>query len=218
MRGRLITFEGPEGSGKSTHVKCLAGRLRRLGYTVLITREPGGTPVGEAVRHVLQHDAAGETIVPEAEALLFVACRAQLVRTVILPALKKGLWVLCDRFADSTSAYQGYGRGLGAAAMRQLNEFAVDGARPDATILLDIDVRRGLQRLGARNVATRAKHDRIERESLRFHRKVLAGYRDLARKNPRRFIVIPADRDQREVETDIWRQLKKKLGIRPARG
>lgn len=216
MRGRLITFEGPEGSGKSTHAAKLAARLRRLGRRVLVTREPGGTPVGEAIRRVLQHDLAGESMVPEAEALLFVACRAQLVRAVILPALRRGIWVVCDRYGDSTVAYQGYGRRLGVAAMRRLNDFAVDGARPDATVLLDIAVRRGLERLGERNAATRASHDRIERESLRFHRQVLAGYRDLARRDSRRFIVVDADRDRATVERDIWQRLRRRLGIGPA--
>jgi dTMP kinase len=213
MKGKLITFEGPEGSGKSTHVKRLAARLRRQGIRVLVTREPGGTPVGEAIRHVLQHDKVGESMAPEAEALLFVACRAQLVRTVILPALKKGIWVLCDRFIDSTTAYQGYGRNLGAPAIEALNDFAIDGAEPDVTIFLNIDVRKGFLRLGQRNAATRASHDRIERECLRFHEKVLAGYRDLARKNRRRFLVVDADRDREAVAADIWRKLRDKTGL-----
>jgi len=217
VRGKLITFEGPEGSGKSTHIKRLAARLRRLGYRVVTTREPGGTPVGEAIRHVLQHDAAGETMVPEAECLLFEACRAQLVHTVILPALKRGAWVLCDRYIDSTTAYQGYGRRLGAPTMQRLNEFAIGEAVPDATILMDMDVKRGLQRLGQRNAATRAKHDRIERESLTFHRKVMAGYRALARQNQKRFVVVNADRDMDAVDADIWDRLRKRMDILKAR-
>ena len=218
MIGKLITFEGPEGSGKSTQVKRLAARLRRTGFKVIVTREPGGTPLGEAIRRVLQHDKVGEAMTPEAEALLFVACRAQLVRSVILPALNKGCWVLCDRFSDSTTAYQGYGRKLGVAAMQDLNEFAVGKAVPAVTILMDIDVRRGLQRLGQRNAAARTSHDRIERENLRFHRAVMSGYRELVRREPRRFIVVDADRDMAVVESAIWQQLQKRMQIRKRAG
>jgi len=137
MKGLFITFEGPEGSGKSTHVARLAKRLKKSGYEVLMTREPGGTIAGEAIREVLQYDRRGEQVSPETETLLFIASRAQLVRTIIMPALKRGVCVICDRFADSTIAYQGYGRGLDVSSLVKLNDFAINGAVPDLTILLD---------------------------------------------------------------------------------
>ena len=147
-KGRFITLEGPEGSGKSTHAQRLAERLRRQGHAVLCTREPGGTRTGEIIRNVLQHDQAGEAICPAAETLLFAASRAQLVQHVILPALRQGQWVISDRFADSTTAYQGYGRGFDLAAIGAINAFAIDGAEPDLTFLLDVNVALGRDRRG----------------------------------------------------------------------
>jgi dTMP kinase len=151
--GQFITFEGPEGGGKSTHIKRLAARLKALGHEVLLTREPGGTPTGEAIRGILQHDHTGEAICPEAELLLFEASRAQLVRTVILPALQKGVWVLCDRFADSTTAYQGYGRGFDLETILMLNQHAMGDCVPALTLLMDIEVQVGRERLAQRNLA-----------------------------------------------------------------
>lgn len=204
QKGLFITFEGPEGSGKSTHMGRLAERLEGMGVTVRRTREPGGTPTGEAIRDILQHDAAGEDLTAAAEVLLFEASRAQLVQTLIKPALARGECVLCDRFADSTTAYQGYARGLGVEAMLGLNAFAVQGLEPDVTVLLDIDVARGFERLGERNRATNAKRDRIEREAVEFHEQVRAGYLDLARRWPDRFRVVNADRDTDVVAADVW--------------
>lgn len=179
-RGRFITLEGPEGAGKSTHLALLAERLRAVGLRVRTTREPGGTRLGEAVRAILQHDAAGEPPLPRAELLLFLACRAQLMDEVIRPALRQGEWVLSDRFCDSTFAYQGYGRGMGLGALRALNAFATEDSEPDLTLLLDIPEAESRARVSGRGAA-----DRFERERADFHRRVAEGFRNLARDTPR---------------------------------
>ena len=210
-RGRLITFEGLEGGGKSTQIARLAERLRESGREILVTREPGGTAAGEIIREILQHDRVAEPISPEAEALLFAASRAHLVRQVILPALRGGTWVLCDRFADSTTAYQGFGRGLPMPAIVAVNALAVGPATPDLTILLDIDVGAGLARLRRRRGGPR-RRDRIEREARRFHEKVRQGYLALAARNPDRFRVIATDRPAREVQADVWRVVTDAFG------
>ena len=202
--GKFITFEGPEGAGKTTHARKLVARLEALGRPVLYTREPGGTRTGEAIRDILQHDKAGEPLFDEAEVLLFSASRAQLVRQVILPALARGATVISDRFADSTTAYQGCGRELGIENMLAINAFAIGAAVPDLTILLDLDVRIGFQRLTQRNAATGTERDRIERETLEFHERVRSGYHELVRRFPQRFKVLNADRDAETVDAEIW--------------
>lgn len=203
-RGKLITFEGPEGGGKTTQAKLLIERLKQKGFPVLYAREPGGTPTGEAIRQILQYDKAGEPICSETEVLLFAASRAQLVRHVILPALEKGQHVVCDRFADSTTAYQGYGRGFPIEQMLAINQFAIDGATPDLTFLLDVPVELGFRRLEERHRATSGTWDRIEREGLAFHEKVRQGYLDMARRWPKRFVVVKADRPVDEVANEVW--------------
>ncbi|MFH0953696.1 MAG: dTMP kinase [Verrucomicrobiota bacterium] len=205
MRGKFITFEGPEGGGKTTQASRLVARLKKMGLTVLYAREPGGTPTGEAIRQILQFDKAGEAICPETEVLLFAASRAQLVRHVILPALEKGTNVVCDRFADSTTAYQGFGRGFSVDQMLTINQFAIDGAVPDVTVLLDVDVEVGFQRLAQRHKATSSTWDRIEREAKTFHEKVRQGYLEMARRWPERFKVVDARREEDAVEAEVWR-------------
>jgi dTMP kinase len=220
-RGLFITLEGPEGCGKSTQAARLAARLRAAGCEVVTTREPGGTPLGEGIRDILQHDKAGGDISPLAEVFLFAASRAHLVSAVIRPALDRGACVVCDRFMDSTTAYQGYGRGQDIGAIVRINAAATRGARPDLTLLLDIDVERGFDRLRARNRQRNTGHDRIEREALAFHRRVRSGYRQLARRWPRRFRVVKADRGADEVEAAIWRIVRPALrarGIRRGKG
>lgn len=212
-RGKFITFEGPEGSGKTTQAKRLIARLEQKGCEVVYTREPGGTPTGEAIRDILQHNKAGEPISPNAEVLLFAASRAQLVSRVILPALERGAWVVCDRFADSTTAYQGYGRGFEVEQMIALNQFAIDGAVPDVTILLDVDLDEGFRRIGERHQVKNRPLDRIESEARAFHEKVRKGYLELARRWPERFRLVDGMRDADAVSGDVWRILQHDLGV-----
>ena len=204
-KGRLITFEGPEGAGKSTQAAMLIARLEARGIEIIYTREPGGTKLGEAIRGVLQYNAAGEAPCPESEVLLFEASRAQLVRQVILPALERGAWVVCDRFFDSTTAYQGFGRGFPVELMETINRFAVGEAVPDMTILLDVNVSLGMQRCAKRQVGKKVQHDRIESEALEFHEKVRQGYLELARRFPERFRKVDAMRLAEPIAEDVWR-------------
>lgn len=204
MKGMFITFEGCEGSGKTTQANRLVERLRKMGVKVLCAREPGGTRTGEIVRDILQHDKGKEAISPEAETLLFAASRAHLVRQVIMPALEAGECVVCDRYLDSTAAYQGYGRRLDLDKIMAINAFAVGDAVPDLAFLMDVDVRIGFERLHKRLLATGGGHDRIESENLAFHERVRKGYQDLAVKWPDRFRVIDASRDEETIADDIW--------------
>jgi len=184
-RGLLITLEGIEGSGKSTQARLLGEHLRNQGYSTLETREPGGTPLAEKIRAVLL-DRASEPVEPETEAFLVFAARRQHVMQVIEPALARGTIVLCDRFSDSTLAYQGYARGLDLTTLRTLNHLATNEIMPDLTLIFDLPVATGLARRSA------AETNRLDRESLRFHRKVRAGFLDLAKRDPKRVKIIPA--------------------------
>ena len=204
-RGKLITFEGPEGAGKSTQAAMLIARLEARGIEVVYTREPGGTKLGEAIRGVLQYNAAGEAPCPESEVLLFEASRAQLVRQVIRPALERGAWVVCDRFADSTTAYQGFGRGFPVDLMETINRFAIGESAPDMTILLDVNVSLGMQRCAKRQTGRKIQYDRIESEALEFHEKVRQGYLELARRYPQRFRKVDAMRHAEPIGEDVWR-------------
>jgi len=192
MKGLFVTFEGPEAGGKSTQIGFLKDFLERHGKDVLCTREPGGTSAGEAIRNLLQHDAAGSNLVGAAETLLFEASRAQLVAEVIKPALDRGKVVICDRFSDSTVAYQGYGRGFGVQAVGHLNDFATGGLKPDVTFLLDIPVEEGFRRIEERNAANKTVKDRLESEAIEFHEKLRHGFLEMARNEPDRFLVIDA--------------------------
>lgn len=203
MTGKFITFEGPEGCGKSTQIKRLAENLEAQGIKVVCVREPGGTATGEAIRNILQHDAAGEPLGERAELLLFTASRAQLMDQVILPALGRGEWVLCDRFIDSTMAYQGFARGMDIATLDAINEFAIHGRKPDLTLLLDLDVEVGFQRLETRYADGEETHDRFEREAREFHHRVRDGYHRLAEREPERFRVIDADQTVDEAAASI---------------
>jgi len=201
-RGTFITFEGPEGGGKSTQIRLLAERLTAQGIAVRITREPGGTHIGESIRHLLQHDERPDAeMCFRTEVLLFCASRAQIVAEVIRPALERGEWVLCDRFTDSTLAYQGYGRGLPLELLRTLNSFATDGLTPDLTILLDISTDEGFRRIAARA----ATQDRIERAARAFHERLREGYLEMALGEPERFCRVTTERPVAETADDVWR-------------
>jgi dTMP kinase len=202
----FITLEGPEGAGKTTQLRLLAGFLRGCGHDVVTTREPGGTPIGDQIRHVL-HDTANVAMSPTAEVLLYAASRAQLVAEVIRPALAAGRVVLCDRYADSTMAYQGYGRGLDRDALAALTAIATGGLRPDLTLLLDLDVARGL----ARRRDEGEEMNRLDLETIEFHRRVREGYRTLAVAEPARWVAIDADRPVDEVQADVQRAVLGRL-------
>jgi dTMP kinase len=209
VAGLFITFEGTEGCGKSTQIKALAARLQGEGQQVLQTREPGGTPLGEAVRNLLQHDAAGEGMSPEAELLLFTASRAQLTRERILPALAQGEIVLCDRFMDSTTVYQGVARQIDTGAVATINQFAVGQARPDLTILIDLSPEVGMARVHARSDG---QLDRMEQEAIEFFQAVRAGYLKLAESEPERFLVLDGSASVEALESQIWEAVQPRLG------
>lgn len=197
-RGRFITFEGGEGCGKSTQVVRLAAALEERGLKVLLTREPGGTRLSELIRTLLK-DEAEDPPVDRAELLLFLAARAQLVRNVITPALEAGTWVVSDRFSDSTVAYQGYGRGLPVDFVRQANDFACEGLRPDLTFLLDLDPATAERRMRGREAATNTSADRIERSGSGFHARLRRGFLELAAADAPRFSVVDASKSPDEV-------------------
>ena len=205
-RGLFITFEGSEGCGKSTQVKRLAARLEARGVPVLLTREPGGTAIGEKIRHLLQFAPEGVAMRPETEVLLFEASRSQLVREVIQPALDGGRTVIADRFFDSTTVYQGAARKLDPTIVEQLNRFAVGDCRPDVTFLLDIDVATARNRM-LRRVRPVGAPDRMEQEPDEFYERVCAAYRDLATREPDRVRLIDAASSADQVENEIWRLL-----------
>ena len=209
--GKFITFEGPEGSGKSTQLKLLVEQLEAQGIKVVCTREPGGTATGEAIRDILQHDAVDEQLSERSELLLFTASRAQLMNHVILPALGRGEWVICDRFIDSTMAYQGYARGMPLETLDLINDFAINNRKPDLTLLLDLDIERGFQRLEERYADGKGSADRFEREARDFHFRVRDGYHKLAAREPERFRVIDTDRSINEVAGAIWNAVKESL-------
>ncbi len=208
MRGKFITFEGPEGGGKSTHVRELAAQLRAEGKTVLVTREPGGTPLAEKIRGLVREELE-DPPVTRSEVLLFLASRAQVVANVIKPALARGEWVICDRFADSTFAYQGYGRGIDVGLLRQLNDFATEGLVPDLTILLDVPPEVSRARLAERQAATATTADRIEQAGREFHRRLRDGFLDLAKSEPERFAVIDSSGPCAEVSKKVLEALRK---------
>ena len=206
--GLFVTLEGGEGAGKSVQVSALARCLESSGRTVRYTREPGGTALGERLRDIalgLASDGEGPELDPLSETLLFIAARAELVATVIAPALSRGEIVVCDRFADSTLAYQGFGRGIALDTIERLNEVATGGLQPRLTVLLDLPAADGLARAGV------GGGDRFERETLDFHERVRAGYRTLAEREPERWLVIDASQPSETVTEQIWRRLEPML-------
>jgi dTMP kinase len=199
----FITFEGSEGCGKSTQVSLLASRLTNAGIPLLVTREPGGTGIGEKIRHLLQFAPESIAMTPETELLLFEASRSQLVREVIQPALDRGTVVISDRFADSTTVYQGVARRLDQEMVGHLNKFAVGSCWPDLTFLLDIDVETASTRMLQR-VRPSAGVDRMESEAPNFYEAVCRAYRELAAREPYRIRVIDGTRSIQEIENEVW--------------
>ena len=204
MTGLFITFEGGEGCGKSTQIAALKARLEAMGKTVVQTREPGGTALGESVRSLLQHDDAGQGMSPEAELLLFAASRAQHVRELIAPAIAQGQIVLCDRFLDSTTVYQGVARAIDTKKVDTINQFAIGDTKPDLTILIDLPPEIGLARVHARSDG---QLDRMENEAIEFFQAVRQGYLDLAKSEPKRFLVLDGSQTVEELETQIWQRV-----------
>ncbi len=195
MRGRFITFEGSEGSGKSTQINLIRKYLRKKNKEVLFLREPGGVKISEKIRRILL-DVKNEKMGDECEMLLYMAARAQMVEEKVLPSLKKGSIVLCDRFLDSTMAYQGYGNGMDANFIKRVGQFVTKGIQPDLTIIFDIGVKKGLLRLN------RAK-DRIEQRALAYHNRVRKGYLAIAKKEPKRIKVIKVNASKEAVHKDV---------------
>lgn len=206
-RGYFVSFEGSEGCGKSSQVRLLVERLMREGREVVRVREPGGTPLGERIRDLLQHAPEGEAMCPETELLLFNASRAQLVRQVIAPALAEGRWVVADRFFDSTTVYQGMGRGLDPAAVADIIRIAVGDTRPDLTVVLDVTLDQAQQRMRQRA----ASKDRFERESAGFFTRVRNGFLQLADREPERVRVIDSSGPVEQVHERVWQLLTPQL-------
>ena len=211
MAAAFITFEGIEGCGKTTQAARSAEFLRQSGMEVILTREPGGTRIGDAIREILLSPKNGE-MDPVTELLLYFASRAQHVAEVILPALEAGKVVLCDRFSDATTAYQGYGRGLPLDTIERINTEATGGLAPDLTLLFDLEPEVGLDRVGKRAAASGGgSGDRLEQEELDFHRRVRSGYLEIARREPDRVILVDASPPEAEVAEDVIRVLQEML-------
>ena len=208
LRGRFITFEGGEGSGKSTQIRKLAERLDTAKLRVIVTREPGGSPGAEIIRHLVL-SGMGKLLGPEAETLLFAAARDDHVRTVILPALNQGIWVLCDRFFDSTRAYQGQLGQVSPELVNAMQRVTIGDLKPDLTFILDVPVEVGLQRAAARR--GNATADRFEAEGIKFHQDLRDAYRRIAAEDPERCVLIDATPDPDTVTATIWAELREHL-------
>ena len=198
--GFLLSFEGSEGCGKSTQIALLCARLEATGRSVVVLREPGGTELGESIRHLLQHSKAGAAMTPETELLLFAASRAQLVREKIRPLLESGTFVILDRFLDSTTVYQGIARGLPLESVRAINHFAIGGTLPQLTLVLDMDSATAWQRIHQSG----RELDRMESQPQSFFEKVRQGYLDVAQAEPARVKIIDASATPEAVQENIW--------------
>jgi dTMP kinase len=204
-RGRFITFEGGEGSGKSTQIKTLADRLKTAKLRAIVTREPGGSPGAEIIRHLVL-SGMGKLLGPDAETLLFAAARDDHVRTVIRPALNQGVWVLCDRFSDSTRVYQGRLGQVAPAVLNAMERVTIGDLKPDMTFILDVPVEVGMQRAAARR-GTGAP-DRFEAEDVKFHQQLRDAYRQIVADEPQRCVLIDANADAGTVAAGIWAALR----------
>jgi dTMP kinase len=213
-RGRFITFEGGEGSGKSTQIKTLAERLAAAKLRAIVTREPGGSPGAEIMRHLVL-SGMGKLLGPDAETLLFAAARDDHVRTVIEPALKQGIWVLCDRFSDSTRVYQGSVGKVAPAVLNAMQRVTIGDLKPDLTIILDIPVEVGMKRAAARRGTDTP--DRFEAESVKFHQELREAYRQIAASEPERCVLIDANTDAGTVAANVWAALRDRF-FAPAAG
>lgn len=207
--GRLITFEGSEGSGKSTQITRLAAHLQQAGREVVATREPGGTEIGEQIRNILLHKDEGQGMCAETELLLFTAARAQVVREVIAPALQRGAVVLADRYLDSSTVYQGAARNLAPGPVAEINRFAVGDVMPHLTIVIDVPIEVSMSRIRQR---ASGLPDRMERENLAFYTKVREGYLELAKAWPKRIMVVDGTLAPGAIEKKIWAEVQKRLG------
>jgi len=208
--GRLISFEGSEGSGKSTQISLLAAHLQKIGKEVVTTREPGGTEIGEQIRNIIVHNSKGDEMCPETELLLFTAARAQVVREVIVPALIGGKFVLSDRYLDSSTVYQGIARKLAADPVAQINRFAVGNVMPDITVIIDVPTEVSIARLKQRVTDL---PDRMERENIDFYTKVREGYLLLAKTMTDRVILVDGTKPIAQVAKAIWEHVQIRLGL-----
>jgi dTMP kinase len=213
MKGFFITFEGTEGAGKSTHIQRLAGFLGSAGFKVRTLREPGGTAIGEEIRHTLKHSTQNQAMTPEAELLLMNASRAQLVREIIQPALAAGEVVLCDRFLDSTIAYQGYGRQMDLKTVNAVIDIAVGSTRPNLTFLLTVPLAVSELRRVSRRAEVSSGRDRFEESDRDFFERVEAGYKAIAAAEPGRVCVLDSTRDPSEVEAEIRSRVSGLIGL-----
>ena len=204
-RGRFISFEGGEGSGKSTQIRILAERLDAAKVRAIVTREPGGSPGAEIIRHLLL-SGMGKLLGPDAETLLFAAARDDHVRTVIKPALSQGVWVLCDRFSDSTRAYQGRLGKVAPEIMNAMERVTIGDLKPDLTLILDVPVEVGMQRAAARRGG--GVPDRFEAEDVKFHQQLREAYREIAADEPKRCVLIDANADANTVAASVWAALR----------
>jgi dTMP kinase len=208
LRGRFITFEGGEGSGKSTQIKILAERLDAAKLRAIVTREPGGSPGAEIIRHLVL-SGMGKLLGADAETLLFAAARDDHVHTVIEPALEQGIWVLCDRFADSTRAYQGRLGDVLPGVLNAMERVTIGDLRPDLTVILDIPVEVGMQRAAARRGSS--VPDRFEAEDIAFHKKLREAYREIAAQDPERCVLIDANAAADTVAAKVWTALRDRV-------
>ena len=211
-RPPFITFEGTEGCGKSTQVQRLAARLKSLGIPFLLTREPGGTSIGESIRELLQFAPQGKGMFAETELLLFEASRSQLVREVVMPALDAGTCVISDRFFDSTSVYQGAARKLPSSVVDQLNAFAVGECVPDLSIVLDVDAKTSQTRLQKPR-----RPDRMEQEPAEFYERVRQAYRELAKRDPNRVVLIDGTKSADQIDKEIWELITSRFAVLAAK-
>lgn len=211
-RGRFISFEGGEGSGKSTQIKKLAERLEAAKLRTIVTREPGGSPGAEVIRHLIL-SGMGKLLGAEAETLLFAAARDDHVHTVIQPALNQGTWVLCDRFSDSTRVYQGRAGHVATSLVNAMERVTIGDLKPDLTIILDIPVEVGLKRAAARRGS--AAPDRFESEDIKFHQNLREAYREIAASEPGRCVLIDANADTNTVAANVWAALRERFFAAP---